>query len=271
MNIIAAAVQMVSQDDVADNLAHCAHLIQKACAQQAELVVLPEHFATFALATEQKIKVAEAFGDGPIQNFLRQQAKQNHIWLVGGSIPLQAATQDRVYSSCLLYNPQGECVARYDKIHLFDVSVQDSVGEYEESKTVQAGEKVVVVATPFGKLGLSICYDVRFPELYRSMLNQGVEIIVLPSAFTYVTGKAHWDILLHARAIENLCFVIAPNQGGKHVNGRETYGHSCMIDPWGHKLAQAEMNEAVIVAKLDRDEQDIIRQKFPALTHRVGF
>jgi nitrilase len=215
-----------------------------------------------------KLGEREREGEGPIQAFLAQQAARHGIWLVGGTVPLQAQDDNRIRSACLLFDDQGKQVARYDKIHLFDVSVVDSEERYNESATIEAGNQTVVVDTPFGKLGLAVCYDLRFPELFRTMLDQGMEILALPSAFTAVTGKAHWETLVRARAIENLCYVLAAGQGGYHVNGRETYGHSMIVDPWGQVMNELANGAGLVCAAVDRERLANIRRIFPCLEHR---
>ncbi|MDP2805075.1 MAG: carbon-nitrogen hydrolase family protein, partial [Gallionellaceae bacterium] len=217
-----AAVQMASGPKVAGNLNEARRLIEKAAAQGAKLVVLPEFFAIMGMAETDKFAVAEQFGVGQIQDFLSDTARKNKIWLVGGSMPMSGSVSSKVRNSCLVYNDAGEQVARYDKIHLFNLDLDTE--QYNEASTIEAGDKVVVIDSPFGRIGLAICYDLRFPELFRAM--QGVDIIVLPSAFTATTGKVHWEPLIRARAIENLSYFIAAAQGGYHVNGRETHGHS---------------------------------------------
>jgi nitrilase len=220
------------------------------------------------LDERDKLAVAEPDGDGPIQNFLADAARRHGLWLVGGSIPLQSGDRARVYSSCLVYDPAGRRCARYDKIHLFEVDVgaQES---YRESRTVAPGAlQPVVVATAVGRLGLSICYDVRFPELFRALAAQGMELLAVPSAFTTKTGAAHWQVLLRARAIENQCVVIAPGQGGRHPGGRETHGESMIIGPWGEVLARLDQGPGVAVAAVDLAGLHQLRRRFPALAHR---
>ncbi len=271
-DVKAAVIQMVSGRDPSANLAAAARLLADAAKQGAQLAVLPENFAVFSAADVQVH--AEQAGDehAPFQQFLAQQARQHGLWLVGGSIPLRADSDDgdaRIFSSCLVYAPDGSLRARYDKIHLFDVDVADAQGRYRESHHFRPGSRVVTVDTPFGRMGLAICYDLRFPELFRALAaEQGAEIFVLPSAFTRVTGAAHWEILLRARAIENGCFLLAAGQGGQHDARRETYGHSMMIDPWGEVLALHESGDGVAVATLSAARLADIRAKLPVLQHR---
>ena len=258
---------MVSTGDVKTNLDAAAELIQRAVADRAEFLVLPENFPLMGKAEQDKIGILEPYGKGPIQDFLSTRARQHKIWLMGGTIPLAASAPDKVRAACLLYNPEGKCVARYDKIHLFDVSVNGKE-TYNESGTIEVGDEITVAETPFGNIGMSVCYDLRFPELYRNMHTHDVNIITVPSAFTATTGKAHWESLLRTRAVENLCYVIAPNQGGRHINNRETWGHSMIINPWGDILAVVELGEGIACADIDLDKLNIIRNSFPALKHR---
>lgn len=263
-----AAVQMASGPNVNSNLIEAGRLINDAVSKGAELIVLPENFAFLGHAEADILNIAEADNDGPIQDFLAKQAKSNNVWIVGGTVPIKAADAEHVRSACMVFNAQGERVARYDKIHLFDVHIDVSNESYNESETTEAGDEVVVVETPFGKMGVAICYDLRFPELFRHMLDAGMELIVMPSAFTAITGKAHWEVLTRARAIENLCYVIAADQGGFHVSGRETHGDSMIVDPWGHVLNRIQNGSGVIVADLDTDQVTKIRNNFPATEHR---
>jgi nitrilase len=259
---------MASGPNVKANLAEAEKLIKIAVQQEAEMVVLPENFAIMGTAETDKVKIAEEFGTGLLQNYLKDQAIKHNIWLVGGTIPIRSRDPGKVYAACLLFNPQGELVARYDKIHLFDVTIEASIESYTESQTIAAGDKVVVVDTPFGRLGLAVCYDLRFPELFRVMVDQGMEICALPSAFTSLTGKVHWESLLRARAIENLSFMIAADQGGYHVGGRETHGDSMIIDPWGLVLNRLPHGTGVVVANLDTVKLERTRTMFPALQHK---
>jgi len=259
---------MASGPNVKANLAEAEKLIKIAVQQEAEMVVLPENFAIMGTAETDKVKIAEEFGTGLLQNYLKDQAIKHNIWLVGGTIPIRSQDPGKVYAACLLFNPQGELVARYDKIHLFDVTIEASLESYTESQTIAAGDNVVVVDTPFGRLGLAVCYDLRFPELFRVMVDQGMEICALPSAFTSLTGKVHWESLLRARAIENLSFMIAADQGGYHVGGRETHGDSMIIDPWGLVLNRLPHGTGVVVANLDTVKLERTRKMFPALQHQ---
>ncbi len=259
---------MASGPNVKANLEEVEKLIKTAIQQDARLVVLPENFAIMGLTEVDKVAIAESAGEGPIQQFLSQQASRHGIWIVGGTIPIESNVTGKVYSASLLYNDSGDMVARYDKIHLFDVVLEDSKESYNESETIESGDDVVVVDTPFGKLGMAVCYDLRFPELFRAMAEVGMELCVLPSAFTNLTGRAHWESLLRARAIENLCYMIAPDQGGYHKNGRETYGDSMIIDPWGVVLNRLPHGTGVVVSDIDLEKLRKTRQNFPALQHK---
>lgn len=260
-----AAVQMVSAPDVAASLEQARALIDEAAALGAALVVLPEHFALMGRAETDKVDAGERDGAGPIQDFLAESARRAGLWLVGGSIPLRSPVPGKVYNSCLVYAADGERVGRYDKIHLFGL---DLGGErFTESRTIVPGTAVTALATPFGRIGLSICYDVRFPELYRAM--GPVDLILVPSAFTVTTGRAHWEPLLRARAIENLAYVVAPAQGGRHPSGRETHGHSMIVDPWGEVLASRARGPGVVVADVDPNFLTEVRSGLPALEHRT--
>lgn len=263
-----AAIQMASGPNVKANLAEAEKLIKIAVQQEAELVVLPENFAIMGTSETDKVKIAEDFGQGLLQDYLKEQAIARNIWLVGGTIPIRSQESGKVYSACLLMNPKGELVARYDKIHLFDVTIEASNESYTESETITAGDKIVVVDTPFGRLGLAICYDLRFPELFRAMVEQGMEICALPSAFTSLTGRMHWESLLRSRAIENLSFMVAADQGGYHVGGRETHGDSMIVDPWGQVLNRLPHGTGVVVANIDLEKLVHTRKMFPALGHK---
>ncbi len=218
-----------------------------------------------------KLTHKEIDGEGPIQHFLSETAKKYSVWIVGGTIPLVAESPDKIRAACLVYDDQGNRVARYDKIHLFDVNVPDTDEVYRESDTIEAGSQPLVIDTPFGKLGIAICYDLRFPEMIRDLQTQGLQILIVPSAFTAQTGAAHWEVLLRARAIENLCYVIAPNQGGFHLNGRQTFGHSMIIDPWGTVLTCQKSGGGFVSAEIDLEKLEKMRTAFPALQHRRFF
>lgn len=263
-----AAVQMASGPNIEANLLEAERLINNAVEQGAQLIVLPENFAYMAKHEADKTSVYERSGSGRIQNWLAEQAVRHAVWIVGGTIPLETPVKDKVYASCLVFNDQGIQVARYDKIHLFDVALVEHQEQYHESAAIRPGQEITVLSTPFGKLGLAVCYDLRFPELFRAMLDQGVELVALPSAFTFHTGQAHWEILIRARAIENLIYLIAADQGGYHVNGRETYGNSMVVDPWGSVLDRLQQGPGIASATVDLSFLARTRHTFPALTHR---
>ena len=267
-----AAVQMETGPRVSDNLAEAARHIESAAAQGAKLVALPEFFALMGKTPQDALDIREADGDGPIQRFLSEQAGRHSVWLVGGTIPLRSEHPEKLRAASLLFDDRGERVARYDKIHLFDVTVNDAKRHYRESRTVTPGTEAVVVDTPLGRLGLTVCYDVRFPELFRQLATEGMDVLMLPSAFTAVTGAAHWETLLRARALENLCYLVAPAQQGYHANGRETYGDSMIVDPWGVVLARLATGHGIVIHDIDLDRVQAVRRDFPALEHmRVGF
>jgi deaminated glutathione amidase len=263
-----AAVQMTSSASVDDNLATADRLLGAAAAQGAQVALLPENFAFMGLNDADKLRVAEAEGDGPIQRALAEAARRHGLWVVGGTVPLLVPGEPRVAAACLVYDAAGRRVARYDKIHLFDVDLPGRNESYRESANVAPGSAPVVLDTPAGRLGLAICYDVRFPELFRALSAQGAEWFVLPSAFTVPTGRAHWEVLLRARAIENLAFMVAAAQSGFHASGRETYGDSLIVDFWGTVLTRLPRGAGVVTAHLDRTAQAAARANFPALRHR---
>lgn len=267
-----AALQMVSGLNLQANLDTALKLLEQASANGAELAVLPEYFCFMGLADTDKLALREKFGQGPIQKFLSQAAQALGLWIVGGTLPLVADDEQHVLNTSLAFSPQGECVARYDKIHLFQFD--NGHERYVESAVIQAGHQPVVFDAKMRdgqvwRIGLSVCYDLRFPELYRILSAQGADLLLVPSAFTYTTGQAHWETLLRARAIENLAYVLAPAQGGKHDNGRRTWGHSMLIDPWGQVLSLQAEGAAVVLGELDRRPLERVRQQLPALSHRV--
>ncbi len=261
---LVASVQMVSGPDVADNCAEAGRLVAQAAARGALLVVLPEYFPLMGMSERDKLAACEADGDGPIQRFLAETAARHGIWIVGGSLPLAASCADKVRNSCLVFDASGERVARYDKMHLFGFT--DGAQCYNESETIEAGAGVSAFDSPFGRIGLSICYDVRFPELYRAMGR--VDLVAVPAAFTYTTGQAHWELLLRARAVENQCYVVAAAQGGRHANGRVTFGNSMIIDPWGTIVDRLEAGPGVVVGEIDPQTIASVRRRLPALDHR---
>ncbi len=262
-----AAVQMASGPQVSANLTEAARLIATAAAKGAKLVALPENFALMPVRESDRLAVAEADGHGPLQDYLSEKAREHRVWLVGGTIPLKAREKGKLRAACLLFNDRGERVARYDKMHLFDVKLGN--GEhYHESNFFEAGAETVVADTPFGRMGLAVCYDLRFPELFRRMLDQGAELFVVPSAFTAHTGRAHWETLVRARAIENLAYVIAPDQGGYHVNGRETHGDSMIVSPWGEVLDRLARGSGVVIADCPSERLQHTRESLPSIRHR---
>lgn len=263
-----AAVQMATGPNVSANLFEAERLVREAADSGAGMVVLPENFAFMGKRGEDQLGLREEEGNGPLQTFLARVAEQCGVWLVGGTIPLAANDRGRIRSACLVFDEQGRRVARYDKIHLFDVCLPGGDERYEESATIEPGEEIRVLESPFGRLGVAVCYDLRFPELFRQMLDSSVEILAIPSAFTAVTGKAHWETLVRARAIENLAYVVAAAQGGFHLNGRETHGHSMIVDPWGAVLAQVPRGSGFVSCVVDRDFQETVRRSFPTIEHR---
>lgn len=262
-----AAIQMVSGMDVTANLDAAGRLIAQAARAGARLVVLPENFALMPADERARLAIVESDGGGPLQDFLATQAQVHGVWLVGGTIPLAGAAAGKLRSACLVLDDRGERVARYDKIHLFDVSL-DNGEQYRESQVFEHGESPAVLETPFGRVGLAICYDLRFPELFRHLLDQGAELFIIPSAFTAQTGQAHWEVLVRARAIENLAYVIAANQGGRHENGRATFGDSMVVDPWGRIIARLAQGEGCVLAELNRGQLQQVRKGLPSIHHR---
>lgn len=264
-----AVLQMCSTPDLSENLRDAQLLLQQAREQGALMSFLPENFAYMGYKERDRLEVAETDGDGPVQQWLAEQAMALGMWVVAGTVPLKNDA-GLPAASCLVFNEYGHRVARYDKIHLFDVSVSGENGErlYRESSSTLAGNQLVLVDTPAGRLGLSVCYDVRFPELYRALVAQGAELFSVPSAFTVPTGRAHWEVLLRARAIENQAFVLAPAQAGKHLGGRDTWGDSMIVDPWGNVMARREKGVGLVMVNLDREAQVEMRAKFPSLGHR---
>jgi deaminated glutathione amidase len=275
-----ATLQMVSGADVQTNLAQARSLLSEAALAGVELAVLPEYFCLLGHRDSDKLAIQEAAGSGPLQQFMADTARELGLWLVGGTVPLSVPaggsagndTANRVFNSTLVYDPQGQCVARYDKIHLF--RFDNGQEAYDESRVLAPGHEPVLFDLPSRdghrwRMGLSICYDLRFPELYRAYARAGAEVLLVPSAFTYTTGKAHWEILLRARAIENLAYVAAAAQGGVHDNGRRTWGQSLLVDPWGEVLAERAENAGWVAAELSYERLAACRASLPALTHRV--
>jgi predicted amidohydrolase len=265
---VVAAIQMTSSHVVADNLAAAAGLLREAKDLGSEIACLPENFSFIGLHDADKVQVAEADGEGPVQSFLSETARRLKMWILGGTIVIRGNGAVRVANSSLLIDAAGKRVARYDKIHLFDVTIPGRDEQYRESTHVAAGREPVIADTPVGRLGLSVCYDMRFPELYRELVSQGAEWLAMPAAFTVPTGRAHWETLLRARAIENLCYVVAPAQSGTHSSGRETYGDSLIVDYWGQVLSRLAKGTGVITADIDLAKEAETRARFPALTNR---
>jgi nitrilase len=259
-----AAIQMISGPEVAPNLETAARLIGAAAARGARLVALPEYFPLIGASDAARLAAREQPGVGPLQDFLAGMAQRHGIWLVGGSIPLAGRAPGKLLNSCLVFDDRGQQVARYDKIHLFGFT--KGTEHYDEAATIEPGEKVVAVDTPVGRIGLAICYDLRFPELFRAL--GPIDLLVLPAAFTETTGRAHWDMLLRARAVENQCYVLASAQGGLHPTGRMTHGNSMIIDPWGDIVARMDKGEGVVTAELDPSRIAEVRSSLPALAHR---
>jgi nitrilase len=265
-----AAVQMNSGADVATNLQLAESLLGDAAAQGCELAVLPENFALMPLRGRDKAAIAEAPGEGPIQALLAELSKRHGMWIIGGSMPLLSPEIDkeRVYGACPVYGADGEQKAIYRKIHLFDVDLVDKQESYRESRSMYPGDTVTAVDTPCGRVGLTICYDLRFPELFRQLVDDAATLFTVPAAFTATTGEAHWHTLLRARAIENLAYVIAPGQYGEHPDRRSTYGHSLIVDPWGRIVAEAADGNCIVVADIDPGLPAKLRSEFPALQNR---
>lgn len=264
----AAAIQLASGTNVNANLLATEKLLEQAAKQGAQLAVLPENFAFLGVSCQDSLPFREKQGDGPLQQFLSRIAARLGIWIVGGTIPLEGDDRAKWRAASLVFDSEGKEVARYDKRHLFDVNLVESNEEFKESDSIEPGDRVVVIDSPIGKLGLAVCYDLRFPELFRAMMDRGAEVISLPAAFTAVTGRAHWDILVRSRAIENLAYVIAAAQGGFHVQGRETYGHSMVVNPWGTVLDERERGNGVAIAEINHEFQESSRRNFPCLQHR---
>jgi nitrilase len=259
-----AAIQMASGPQVNANLEEATRLVALAATTGARIIALPEYFALMGMRDTDKVEAMEADSNGPIQDWMAEMAAKHQVWLIGAGVPIASGIPGKVRNSCLVYDKAGKRVARYDKIHLFSLSMGQE--QFNEARTIEPGDTVKVVESPYGRIGLSICYDLRFPELYRAMGD--VDIIVIPSAFTATTGKAHWEPLIRARAIESLAYVIAPAQGGYHVNGRETHGDSMIVDPWGVVLDRLPRGSGVVVAGINPQYQQTVRKSLPALSHR---
>ena len=261
-----AALQMVSTPDVDRNLEAAGQGIADAAAAGARLVALPEYFCLLGRNDRDKLAVAESDGDGPIQAFLAEAARRHGLWIVGGTLPMRTEQVDQVRNSCCVYAPDGTRAARYDKIHLF--AFDNGRERYDEGRTLQAGSVPRAFDAGGVRVGLTICYDLRFPELYRALMTPPCDLIVVPSAFTYTTGQAHWELLLRARAIENQCYVLAPAQGGTHENGRRTWGHSLLVDPWGEVIDCRDEGVGLVMGEIDAQRLDDVRRQLPALSHR---
>jgi deaminated glutathione amidase len=263
-----AAIQMTSSHVVTDNLTAAGELLREAKDLGCDIACLPENFSFIGLRDADKLQVAEPDGTGAVQSFLSDTARKLRMWILGGTIVIRGDNEHRVANSSLLIDDHGKRVARYDKIHLFDVTIPGRDEQYRESTHVTAGREPVIADTPVGKLGLSVCYDMRFPELYRELVSRGAEWLAMPAAFTVPTGRAHWETLLRARAIENLCYVVAPAQAGTHTSGRETYGDSLIVDYWGQVLSRLAKGNGVITAEIDLAKEAETRARFPALDNR---
>lgn len=259
-----AAVQMVSGPDVATNLEAARRLLEDAARRGAQLAALPEYFCLMGMHDSDKLALAETEGEGPIQGMLASSARDLGLWIIGGTLPIKSATAERVRNTTLVFSPDGERVARYDKIHLF--AFDNGRESYDEGRVLEPGSQPTRFDAGGIQVGLSVCYDLRFPELYRGYA--GVDLLAVPAAFTYTTGQAHWELLLRARAVENQCYVVAPAQGGQHQNGRRTWGHSMVIDPWGQVLGVLAEGEGVVTAEVDPARLAQVRQQLPALAHR---
>ena len=263
-----AAIQLASGTNINANLLATEKMLEEAARQGAKLAVLPESFAFLGNSCKDVLPFRETQGDGPLQQFLSRVAARLGIWIVGGTIPLEGDDQSKWRASSLIFNDRGQEVGRYDKRHLFDVNIVESAETFNESNTIEPGDSVTVIDSPVGKLGVAVCYDLRFPELFRAMIDKGAEVIALPAAFTAVTGRAHWEMLVRARAIENLAYVIAADQGGFHVKGRETHGHSMIVDPWGSVLDKRDKGNGFAIGNINHDFQTNTRRNFPCLQHR---
>ncbi|OUS31725.1 hypothetical protein A9Q99_03950 [Gammaproteobacteria bacterium 45_16_T64] len=273
MNAV-AAIQMVSTDDVESNLRTAEYLIARAAERGAKLIVLPENFAVFS-AKKMRFWAEREAAEQVFSGFLSKMSKNNAVWIVGGTVPMlppenliEASVSPRVRTTSLVFDDDGELKGRYDKIHLFDVDVGDAQGAYFESEQIEPGSQPVVIPSPYGNIGLSVCYDLRFPELYVQLVAMGADIITVPAAFTWKTGKAHWDILLRARAIECQCYIVGANQGGVHSPVRRTWGHSSIVDPWGERLGQLNEGESILVRNIDRSYVQQLRQSMPVQQHK---
>ena len=263
-----AVLQMTSSSNILNNLDTIDRQLSLIKKDNISLVVLPENFAFMGHSEQDKLSIAEDYKNGPIQNAISKMAIKYKLWLVAGSVAIKSHDPKRCYASSLVFNDDGDIIERYDKIHLFDVTVSDTESHKESNSTV-SGNKIKIIDTPVGRIGLSICYDLRFPEMYRQLRDLQADIFIVPAAFTFDTGKVHWHTLLKARAIENICYVLASNQAGEHENGRKTYGHSIIISPWGEIESECDGQETgVAMSFIDLNQMNNIRKKFPCLIHR---
>lgn len=262
----ASVVQMVSTACVEKNLEQVENSLLTAAEDGVSLAVLPESFSCMGTSDDTS-RIAEIYGSGVIQDRISALAKRFGLWIIAGTIPIKTAGT-KVKATCIVFDNEGKAVSRYDKIHLFDVQVSDGES-HQESLTIERGDELVVVDTPIGRVGLTVCYDLRFPELYQQLMFRGAQVLTVPSAFTEITGLAHWDILLRARAIENLTYVLAANQGGHHENGRHTYGHSMIVEPWGRVLAEQTSGTGLATADIDLIRLEQLRKQFPCVAHHV--
>jgi len=264
-----AAIQLNSNQHITENLATVSQLMQAAANEGANVVILPEMFALMGTDNDSKLAAAETFGHGVMQDFLAQHSQKLGIWIIGGTIPIRAENSNKYYAACLVFNNQGEVVGRYNKMHLFDACLIENEETYQESSTTEPGSDVVVVETPIGKIGLAVCYDLRFPELFRCLADRGAEIIALPAAFALTTGQVHWEPLMRSRAIENIYYVVGACQVGPHGSGRKTYGHSIIIDPWGEiKSCMHNETPGFIISEIDLAHLQAVRKKIPVHLHR---
>ena len=263
-----ACVQLASGPNVEANLIETSKYIEEAKKLGADLIVLPENFSMMAKEDSMYLDIKEVLGQGRIQDFISKEARKHDLWIVAGTIPTKSQKEDKVYSTCIVFNNLGEQVSSYNKVHLFDVNIIETNEKYSESDIYLCGDSITVIDTPFCKIGLAICYDLRFPELFRKLSQENVDIVCMPAAFTSVTGKAHWEHLITARAIENLVYFAASAQGGYHVSGRETYGHSMIVNPWGETLDIIKNNSGIVISSIDLKSLKKLRKNFPCLSHK---
>ena len=263
-----SCIQLASGPNVEANLIEISKYIEEAKKLGADIIVLPENFSMMAKEDSIYLEIKEELGHGRIQDFISKEAKKNDLWIVAGTIPIKTSIKDKVYSTCIVFNNLGEQVTSYNKVHLFDVNITETNEKYSESDIYLNGNSVTVIDTPFCKIGLAICYDLRFPELFRKLSKEDIDVVCMPAAFTSVTGKAHWEHLIKARAIENLVYFAASAQGGYHVSGRETFGHSIIVNPWGETLDIIKNSSGVIISSIDLNSLNKLRKNFPCLSHK---